>query len=42
LQARFCGDGIVDGSRGEECDQGAGNGQPAAPCDKSCRLIRQP
>ncbi len=35
----FCGNGVVDGAVGEECDQGAGvNGMPGSCCAMNCTL----
>jgi cysteine-rich repeat protein len=36
--AAVCGDGIVTAARGEECDDGAGNGDGADACRADCRL----
>lgn len=34
----LCGNGVVDGSRGEQCDQGALNGSPDSCCTANCKL----
>jgi hypothetical protein len=36
----LCGDGVVQGSRGEQCDLGGGlNGMPGTCCSSSCQLL---
>ena len=36
----LCGDGVVQGSRGEQCDLGGGlNGTPGTCCSSSCQLL---
>ncbi len=34
----LCGDGVVQGSLGEQCDLGAANGQPTSCCTADCQL----
>ena len=35
----LCGDGVVQGSRGEQCDQGGGfNGTPGSCCTSTCQF----
>ncbi len=36
---RYCGDGHVDSSEGEQCDLGAYNGMPDQKCDTNCHII---
>ena len=33
---RWCGDGILETPRGEQCDLGDQNGQPGSPCSATC------
>jgi hypothetical protein len=35
----FCGDGIVDTDRGEECDFGPKNGTVLIPCSDRCQEL---
>ncbi|HEV7734770.1 MAG TPA: hypothetical protein VGR62_21545 [Candidatus Binatia bacterium] len=35
----LCGDGAVQGARGEQCDQGANNGLAGACCSSTCQLV---
>lgn len=36
--APFCGDGITDSARGEECDHGANDNKDGNTCNSSCKL----
>ena len=38
VYASYCGDSKVDGSNGEQCDQGANNGKGYGYCSASCTL----
>ncbi len=41
--AQYCGDRIVQGSEGEECDLGiTGNGVPGSSCSADCHLVQVP
>jgi hypothetical protein len=35
----YCGDGIVDSDLGEQCDEGALNGNGASDCSADCKII---
>jgi hypothetical protein len=39
IQKDSCGDGVLDLGAGEQCDQGADNGQPTSCCTVGCVLV---
>lgn len=39
-KVHYCGDGIADGTMGEECDLGIENGTTGSRCTRDCRIIR--
>ena len=36
---RFCGDGLLDATEGEQCDRGPLNGAAGSPCSATCRIL---
>jgi len=38
----YCGDSIVDGTLGEECDLGTNNGGSGQPCSTDCKFLINP
>ena len=38
LPARFCGDGVLEDSEGEECDSGEENGVDGSGCNEDCTI----
>src|SRR5207249_4735326 len=35
----LCGNATTDSSRGEQCDEGANNGQPGSCCTSACQFV---
>lgn len=42
IKPRWCGDGVLDGDKGETCDNGAQNGTAGNACSATCTPVTNP